>query len=332
VSNEKPNHIVVAGALISGTSLLVAQRARPPELAGLWELPGGKVAAGESDAAALARELREELGVEVVVGSRIGADVALNATTTLRAYRVTQTGGALHANDHRALRWITLDELDGLPWVPADREWLPELTRVLTTTDLTVRKATENDRAGIARVIAYAYRREFSTVTKDLEKVARALGHAVQIDRFFVAERGGDVVGTIACTDCTGRAMRASGTELRRHLGLVRGTLFVRSVVPEFSPASGRYPQSRLDYPATAGYIEFVAVAEKVRRQGVATKLVEGVIAQTSYTDYVLEVTDANTPARDCYRKIGFVDIKSKKEKFGRLKGFRERIYMRYPG
>ncbi|HYZ67574.1 MAG TPA: NUDIX domain-containing protein [Mycobacterium sp.] len=126
-----PNQVVVAGALISGGSLLVAQRARPPELAGLWELPGGKVAAGEGDAAALARELREELGVEVMVGARIGADVPLNETTTLRAYRVTQTGGALHPNDHRALRWIDIDELDGLAWVPADRTWLAELTEAL---------------------------------------------------------------------------------------------------------------------------------------------------------------------------------------------------------
>src|SRR4051812_50222851 len=98
-----PNQIVVAGALIAraseatgegpGDTLLVAQRARPPELAGLWELPGGKVAAGESDAGALARELREELGVDVTVGARIGTDVALSASMSLRAYRVTQTGG-----------------------------------------------------------------------------------------------------------------------------------------------------------------------------------------------------------------------------------------------
>jgi 8-oxo-dGTP diphosphatase len=125
------NQIVVAGALIAGSALLVAQRDRPPRLAGLWELPGGKVAAGESDATALARELHEELGIEVVVGDRLGADVALNATTTLRAYRVTQTGGALHPNDHRALRWVDVDELAGLPWVPADRVWLPDITRVL---------------------------------------------------------------------------------------------------------------------------------------------------------------------------------------------------------
>jgi 8-oxo-dGTP diphosphatase len=126
-----PNQIVVAGALIADATLLVAQRDRPPELAGLWELPGGKVAAGESDAAGLTRELYEELGVEVMVGDRLGEDVALTETTTLRAYRVTQTGGALRPTDHRALRWVTADELERLPWVPADRAWLSELARAL---------------------------------------------------------------------------------------------------------------------------------------------------------------------------------------------------------
>ena len=128
-----PNLIVVAGALIVRGALLVAQRARPPELAGLWELPGGKVAEGETDAAALARELHEELGIDVTVGARLGADVALSETTTLRAYLVTQTGGVLQTNDHRALRWVGADELDDVAWVPADRAWVPELSTVLRT-------------------------------------------------------------------------------------------------------------------------------------------------------------------------------------------------------
>jgi 8-oxo-dGTP diphosphatase len=126
-----PNQIVVAGAVVSDSRVLVAQRLRPPALAGRWELPGGKVASGETEQAALARELAEELGIEVAVGERLGDDVALNATTTLRAYQVSLIGGKPHPHDHRALRWLTAAQLAEIDWVPADREWLPALARIL---------------------------------------------------------------------------------------------------------------------------------------------------------------------------------------------------------
>ena len=125
------SQIVVAGALIRDGAVLVARRRRPPELAGLWELPGGKVAAGETETLALQRELREELGVDVDVLERLGRDVPVGEALTLRAYHVVQTGGMLHAHDHGELRWVRAADLAQLAWVPADRAWLPALQELL---------------------------------------------------------------------------------------------------------------------------------------------------------------------------------------------------------
>jgi 8-oxo-dGTP diphosphatase len=127
-----PTQIVVAAAVISGSTLLVAQRVRPPELAGRWELPGGKVGPGETERDALVRELAEELGLEVTdvaVGERLGDDILLNGTTILRAYRVHLIRGEPRARDHRALRWVTAAELHEVDWVPADRGWLKDLAQ-----------------------------------------------------------------------------------------------------------------------------------------------------------------------------------------------------------
>jgi 8-oxo-dGTP diphosphatase len=128
------NQIVVAGAIVAESMVLIAQRTRPPDLAGRWELPGGKVAAGESEAEALARELAEELGVDVAVGPRLGDDIALNKTTTLRAYQVTLIRGEPHPHDHAALRWVSAAQLHEIDWVPADRGFLAALDRLLVTT------------------------------------------------------------------------------------------------------------------------------------------------------------------------------------------------------
>lgn len=126
------NDVVVAGAIVADGRLLLAQRTRPPELAGRWELPGGKVEAGESDEEALVRELREELGVETAVVEPLPGDVALAGGLILRAYRVRVTGGEPAALEHSDIRWVDADGLRDIDLVDADRGWLPELLALLT--------------------------------------------------------------------------------------------------------------------------------------------------------------------------------------------------------
>jgi len=126
-----PTGHVVAGAVVRDGRVLLAQRTRPPELAGQWELPGGKVEPGESAEEALRRELREELGVEVRGGERFGAEVHLRGGLVMCAYRVHLLDGEPRALDHAAVRWVDAGELDDVDLVAADRVWLPDLGALL---------------------------------------------------------------------------------------------------------------------------------------------------------------------------------------------------------
>jgi 8-oxo-dGTP diphosphatase len=124
---------VVVGAVVrDGKTVLAAQRARPPAVAGRWEFPGGRVEADEDERAALARECREELTADVVVGERIGPDLVLPSGWVLRLYLAELAPGAQPvAAEHRALRWVTADELADLDWLDADRIVLPSVAEAL---------------------------------------------------------------------------------------------------------------------------------------------------------------------------------------------------------
>jgi len=114
--------VIVAAAIVAGDPprVLAAQRSYPPELAGLWELPGGKVHDGETDLDALVRECREELGVLVRPTHRLGGDVSIDAHHVLRVWWAALVDGAPAALEHTALRWLARHELDDVPWLPAD--------------------------------------------------------------------------------------------------------------------------------------------------------------------------------------------------------------------
>ncbi len=123
---------MVGGALVRDGRVLASRRTEPPRLAGLWEFPGGKVEPGEDDATALVRELREELQVEVVVGARLGEDLPIGATAVLRVYLCELVGGEPALVDHDEHRWLAVEELLDVAWIPVDLPLVEQLRVHLT--------------------------------------------------------------------------------------------------------------------------------------------------------------------------------------------------------
>jgi len=125
--------IVVATAIVRKGRVLAARRVRPAELAGRWELPGGRVEAGETESDAVVRECREELGSDVLVIGRLGTDLPI-AAGVLRVHVAQLTPGTPEpqALEHSALRWVAPAELTVLAWVDADRAVVADLVALLT--------------------------------------------------------------------------------------------------------------------------------------------------------------------------------------------------------
>ncbi|NGO80323.1 (deoxy)nucleoside triphosphate pyrophosphohydrolase [Streptomyces sp. YC504] len=123
--------VVVGAALWHEGRMLAARRSAPPELAGRWELPGGKVEPGERPEEALVRELREELGVEAEPVARIPGEWPLGRPGyVLQVWSAELLSGEpAPLEDHDALRWLGVDELDAVDWLDQDRPAVAEAAR-----------------------------------------------------------------------------------------------------------------------------------------------------------------------------------------------------------
>ena len=125
--------LVVGVALVHDGRVLAARRCYPPETAGLWELPGGKVDEGETPEEAAVREIAEELGCRVAVTGWLAPEVRINDALVLRVATAVLVDGepVPRHGEHDAARWLRRDELAGLGWLPADRPFAESLARAL---------------------------------------------------------------------------------------------------------------------------------------------------------------------------------------------------------
>jgi 8-oxo-dGTP diphosphatase len=115
---------VVAGVIQDARGrILLARRTRGRDLAGLWEFPGGKVDPGETPEQALIRELREELGIDAVLGDALICVPQQYPHKRLRldVRRIASWRGAVQGLDGQALAWAPSHKLMSYPMPPADR-------------------------------------------------------------------------------------------------------------------------------------------------------------------------------------------------------------------
>ena len=112
----------------AGTRFFATQRGYG-EQKGFWEFPGGKIEAGESPQQALARELKEELAIDVGVGDflcTVEYDYpTFHLTMHCALCRIVQ--GRVQLNEHLSAQWLSREELDTVQWLPADVEVVKEL-------------------------------------------------------------------------------------------------------------------------------------------------------------------------------------------------------------
>ena len=122
---------VVAAAIVVEDRLLIAQRAENMSSALLWEVPGGKVEAGESDQEALIRELKEELDIEVEVDHFVGMSCVVVGIKEIEmyVYSCNIQKGEPHANEHKQFMWATESDLLSVSWAPADIPLIPQLVQ-----------------------------------------------------------------------------------------------------------------------------------------------------------------------------------------------------------
>lgn len=137
MENRKTIEVVAAvilskgqGSIIRDSKVFATQRGYG-EWKDWWEFPGGKIEPGETPEEALRREIREELATEIEVGQLLTTvEYEYNKFhLTMHCHLCTVVSGKLSLLEHEDARWLTMDELDTVKWLPADVEVVEKLKK-----------------------------------------------------------------------------------------------------------------------------------------------------------------------------------------------------------
>lgn len=123
---------VVAAIIVENGRVFATQRGYG-DFKDEWEFPGGKIEAGESPEQALVREIREELDTEIRV-ERLLRTVEWDYPTfhlSMDCFICKIESGDLHLREHEAARWLDLEHLNDVDWLPADLQLIPEIAKCL---------------------------------------------------------------------------------------------------------------------------------------------------------------------------------------------------------
>lgn len=115
---------VVSALIEVGGKLLVCQRLKSDRFGSLWEFPGGKVECGEDKEAALFREIKEELDIDIDVGKLVGTfeDEIPSMKINVFLYQCYVKAGNERCRECQDLRWVSLDEAKDLTLAPVDKK------------------------------------------------------------------------------------------------------------------------------------------------------------------------------------------------------------------
>jgi 8-oxo-dGTP diphosphatase len=114
---------VVAALILVDDRILICQRTAQQAMPLKWEFPGGKIEAGETDEAALRRELEEELGILAVIGpkvTRIRHTYSNGGVVELNFFVVEEFTGAIENRIFHDVRWTKKEDLPGYDFLEAD--------------------------------------------------------------------------------------------------------------------------------------------------------------------------------------------------------------------